>query len=115
MNKEDPIQKLLNTNQSNGSASLFNLSLVIYDNNKEFVIGNAQLPIEDLIDVVDNYQSQIKDNTLPSKPQTISRVLFIYGTTFSQRENCIIGKMLVEINYHLAKVLQNLAGVSKNG
>jgi hypothetical protein len=65
--------------------------------------------------VVDNYQSQIKDNTLPGKPQTISRVLFIYGTTFSQRENCIIGKMLVEINYHLAKVLQNLAGVSKNG
>ena len=42
---------------------------------------------------------------MPTKPQTISRVLFIYGTTFSQRENCIIGKMLVEINYQLEKIL----------
>ena len=65
MNKEDPIQKLLNT--SHGSASLFNLSLVIYDNNKEYVIGNAQLPIEDLLDLVENYQSQIKGNVLPQQ------------------------------------------------
>ncbi len=76
------------------------------------MIGNAQLPIEDLIDVVDLYHSQIKDNVLPTKPQTISRVLFIYGTTFSQRENCIIGKMLVEINYQLDKILA--PGISSN-
>jgi len=56
---------------------------VIYDNSKEFVIGNAQLPIEDLQDMVDNYYSQIEKGVLPEKKQTLSRILFIYGTTYS--------------------------------
>lgn len=60
------------------------------------------MPIEDLIDVVDNYHSQIQNGILPSK-QSLSRILFIYGTTYSQRENCIIGKMQVEINYQIEK------------
>jgi hypothetical protein len=34
---------------------MINISLVIYDNHKEYVIGNAQLPIEDLVDMVDHY------------------------------------------------------------
>ena len=74
---------------------MFNISLVISDNHKEYVIGNAQLPIEDLIDIVDHYHKQIdnKDNILPEKKETLSRILFIYGTTYSQRENCIIGKL----------------------
>jgi hypothetical protein len=41
MNKDDPIQKLLSSQGSAGSASMFNISLVIYDNHKEYVIGNA--------------------------------------------------------------------------
>jgi hypothetical protein len=45
MNKEDPIQKLLKTANSSTSRtdqiSLFNISVVIYDGHKEFVIGNA--------------------------------------------------------------------------
>jgi hypothetical protein len=39
----------------------------------------------------------------------MSRILFIYGTTFSQRENCIIGKMQVEINYSLEKLIEEQA------
>jgi precorrin isomerase len=61
MNKEDPIQKLLkNANASTSHSdqmTLFNISVVIYDGNKEFVIGNAQIAIEDLIDMVDTYHS----------------------------------------------------------
>jgi hypothetical protein len=45
----------------------------------------------------------IVNGKLPAK-QTLSRVVFIYGTTYSQRENCIIGKMLVEINYMFEKI-----------
>ena len=30
--------------------------------------------------------------------------MFIYGTTFSQRENCIIGKMQLEINYKTERI-----------
>jgi hypothetical protein len=41
MNKDDPIQKLLSSQGSAGNASMFNISLVIYDNHKEYVIGNA--------------------------------------------------------------------------
>ena len=29
----------------------------------------------------------------------LSRVLFLYGTSYSQRENCIIGKVAIEICY----------------
>lgn len=68
------------------------------------MIGNAQLPIEDLVDVVDSYHAQIGESgALPGKKQTMSRILFVYGTTFSQRENCIIGKMQVEINYSIER------------
>ena len=68
------------------------------------MIGNAQLPIEDLVDVVDSYHAQIGETgALPAKKQTLSRILFVYGTTFSQRENCIIGKMQVEINYSVER------------
>jgi hypothetical protein len=81
MNKEDQIQKLLK-DSTNLSDQLFNISLVIHENNKEFVIGNAQLPIEDLVDVIDIY-SQMQGTPSQVEKQTLSRVLFIYGTTFS--------------------------------
>jgi len=58
--------KTANTSTSRAEqTSLFNISVVIFDNRKEFVIGNAQLPIEDLIDVVDNYQASIVNGVLP--------------------------------------------------
>jgi hypothetical protein len=88
MNRDDPIQKLLHaqTSSSASSTSMFNISLIIYDNHKEYVIGNAQLPIEDLVDIVDHYHKQISNNVLPEKKESLSRILFIYGTTYSQRE-----------------------------
>ena len=33
-----------------------------------------------------------------------SKTLFIYGTTFSQRENTIIGKVVIEIDYSMAPI-----------
>ena len=33
----------------------------------------------------------------------LKRVLFLYGTSYSQRENCIIGKVVVEIAYSAIK------------
>jgi hypothetical protein len=36
-----------------GAEGLFNVSVVLYDNaNREYVIGNAQLPVEDLTDAI---------------------------------------------------------------
>ena len=29
----------------------------------------------------------------------LNRVLFLYGTAYSQRANCIIGKLAIEIDY----------------
>ncbi|CDW78943.1 c2 domain-containing protein 3 [Stylonychia lemnae] len=95
INKEDSIQKHLK-NLTSSSDQLFNVTLALYEGNKEYVVGNAQLPIEDLIDQIDMYQMS---QFTPDSRQTLSRILFIYGTTFSQRENCIIGKMQLEINY----------------
>ena len=57
MPKEDQISDLLQTNKqlatSNAqSTNLFNLSVALYQDNREFIIGNAQLPMEDLADLV---------------------------------------------------------------
>ena len=57
MPKEDKISDLLQTNKqlatSNAqSTNLFNLSVALYQDNREFIIGNAQLPMEDLADLV---------------------------------------------------------------
>ena len=38
--------------------SLFNISVVVYADQREFVIGNAQMPIEDLCDLVEDYDKQ---------------------------------------------------------
>jgi hypothetical protein len=29
----------------------------------------------------------------------MKRVIFLYGTSYSQRENCIIGKLGIEVSY----------------
>ena len=82
---------------SGNGTDLFNLSLVIYDGGKEFVVGNSQLPMEDLVELVTGDSEE---------KAVINRTLFVYGTTFSQRENCIIGKMGLEIGYRREKVYE---------
>lgn len=69
MDKEDSIQSLLkqSTTSLAGQTSLFNLSVVIYDSHREFVIGNAQLPIEDIVDVVDTYNSVLQTGGIPQR------------------------------------------------
>ena len=52
LNRADTIKKHL----TRGNAQFFNLSVVLYQNQQEFVIGNAQLPIEDLCDMVTDYE-----------------------------------------------------------
>jgi len=37
---------------------LFNLSLALYQDNREFVIGNAQLPMEDLADLIRDHDER---------------------------------------------------------
>jgi hypothetical protein len=35
---------------------------------------------------------------------TLQRTLFLYGTSYSQRENCIIGKLILEVVYSQEKI-----------
>ncbi len=55
LKKEDKIQKLFQS-QINDKEQWLNISVVIHSEGREFVIGNAHLPIEEIIDVVDNYE-----------------------------------------------------------
>ena len=77
--KDDSIKKVLELCQSRGGAQasggydddhqvlnsqharreeLFNISIALYQDNREFIVGNAHLPIEDLIDTIEQYQSK---------------------------------------------------------
>ena len=82
-----------------GAQQMFNLSVVLYQQNQEFVIGNAQMPIEDLCDLVRDYDDCKNQYVRKSDTAVMKRVIFLYGTSYSQRENCIIGKLAVEISY----------------
>lgn len=104
MPKEDKIEDLLNTNKqlatSNAqSTNLFNMSVVFYQEGREFVIGNAQLPIEDITDLIKDHDQKARSYNRKEQKSVLSRVLFLYGTSYSQRANCIIGKLAVEITY----------------
>jgi hypothetical protein len=37
---------------------MYNIALVVYQDQKEFILGNAQMPIEDLLDLVKDYEQQ---------------------------------------------------------
>ena len=67
------------------------------------MIGNAQLPLEDLIDLVNDYNAETGGFIASQEKAVLKRVLFLYGTSYSQRENCIIGKVVVEISYNALK------------
>lgn len=77
--------------------------MALYQDNREFVIGNSQLPLEDLCDLVKDYEEKTGQYTKHEQRATLRRVLFLYGTSYSQRENCIIGKVAVEISYSALK------------
>ena len=51
--------------------------------NREFIIGNAQLPMEDLSDLVKDYQMKTGGYHKKEDKAVLSRVLFLYGTSYS--------------------------------
>lgn len=104
MPKEDSIEQLLTGSRALASTNaqstnLFNLSLVLYQDNHEFVIGNAQLPMEDLADLVRDHDAKTRSFDRKSGRALLDRVIFLYGTSYSQRANCIIGKLALTISY----------------
>lgn len=107
LSKEDSIQTLLGGHQkmmtSQQSTQLFNISLALYQEGREFVIGNAQLPLEDISDLVNDFNNETNTFVASQERAVLKRVLFLYGTSYSQRENCIIGKVVVEIAYSALK------------
>jgi len=52
LNRNDSIKNHL----TKGANQMFNISVLLYQNQQEFVIGNAQMPIEDLCDLVTDYE-----------------------------------------------------------
>ena len=87
------------TSNQHNAAQLFNISVALYKDNREFVIGNAQLPLEDLNDLVRDHNEKSGGYDRKDEKATLNRVIFLYGTSYSQRENCIIGKVNIEISY----------------
>jgi len=104
MPKSDKISDLLCTNKQLAttnaqSTNLFNISVALYQDNREFVIGNAQLPMEDLADLVRDHDERERSYQRKEDKAVLKRVIFLYGTSYSQRANCIIGKLSLEISY----------------
>mmetsp|Transcript_34710 Transcript_34710/g.53250 ORF Transcript_34710/g.53250 Transcript_34710/m.53250 type:complete len:147 (+) Transcript_34710:4399-4839(+) len=83
---------------------LFNISLALYQDNREYVIGNSHLPIEDLMETIQQHEDKVGSYNKKTKKTTLTRTLFVYGTTYSQRENCIIGKLQLEVVYNAEKL-----------
>lgn len=81
------------------AGQLFNVALVVYHEQREFVLGNAQLPVEDLLNQVSDWEQQRVSYARRADRAELRRVLFLYGTSYSQRENCIIGKVELVVNY----------------
>ena len=76
----------------------FTMSLSCLKENKDMNIGNIQMPIEDLINIVEDYDKTDAID-LEHKQSKVQRILFLYGTRFSEREDIQIGKMRVDIIY----------------
>jgi hypothetical protein len=77
-------------------------------------IGNIQMPIEDFVKLVEDYESA-NEADMKNKRAKSSRILFLYGTRFSQREDTLIGKMCIDFTYsrELVETTSNRApGVS---
>ena len=61
------------------------------------------MPIEDLIDIINDYEQCTNTYLRKTDTSVMKRVLFVYGTSYSQRENCIIGKVSIEISYGMLR------------
>lgn len=124
--KDDKIRKVLELCQSRGGAQasggydeehqvlnsqharreeLFNISIALYQDNREFIVGNAHLPIEDLIDTIEQYDNKTGTYSRKDKKTRLNRTIFLYGTSYSQRENCIIGKLVLDLQYSQEKLI----------
>jgi len=97
LHKKESIQDVLQKHMESSDQQTFNLSLNQYDNGQTYVVGNAQLPVEDIIQLV---SSQASDSFSLSSPQTLSRILMLYGTSHCERENLYIGKLSLNMSYH---------------
>ena len=92
----------------------FTISLSCLKENQDMNIGNVQMPVEDLISLAEDYEKQ-DGIDMDHKQTKTPRILFLYGTRFSQREDMLIGKMYVEFTYkrELVETTSNRApGVS---
>jgi len=94
---------MLNSQQARRE-ELFNMSIALFQDNREYIIGNAHLPIEDLIDTILQFENKNGTYDQKEKKTHLNRTLFLYGTTYSQRENCIIGKLHLEVQYSQEKL-----------
>ena len=71
--KEDNIKGVLEMCQSRGGSQqpsndddtkdgrreeLFNMSIALFQDNREYIIGNAHLPIEDLVETILNFEEK---------------------------------------------------------
>ena len=43
---------MMNNPNQNRKEELFNMSIALFQDNREYIIGNAHLPIEDLVDTI---------------------------------------------------------------
>jgi hypothetical protein len=75
------------------------MSIALFQDNREYIIGNAHLPIEDLVDMIGQYEGKNGTFDRRTRRSSLNRTLFLYGTNYSQRENCIIGKLQLDIEY----------------
>jgi hypothetical protein len=56
-----------------------------------------------LVELVNDFNNETNSFVASQEKAVLKRVLFLYGTSYSQRENCIIGKVVVEIAYNAIK------------
>jgi hypothetical protein len=61
------------------------------------------MPIEDLCDLVTDYEDSKNQYVKKTDTAVLKRVIFLYGTSYSQRENCIIGKVQIEVSYGMIR------------
>lgn len=61
------------------------------------------MPIEDLCDLVSDYEESKNQYVKKTDTSVLKRVIFLYGTSYSQRENCIIGKVQIEVSYGMIR------------
>lgn len=92
----------------------FTLSLSCLKDGQDMNIGNVTMPIDDLIRLAEDYE-HVEGIDMNHKQAKSSRILFLHGTKFSQRQELLIGKMAVEFIYKQELVETNSnrgAGVS---